>query len=373
MSKLSILTKSFVRRTKNIPMSKPRILIIGAYGSTNLGDSAVLKSIVDNFPIEADITVLSHDPVWTSKMVEGVQVKHLLPFGKRSLLAGTFWQTIRVIRQADYVILGGGTLFQDDDLLAPVLWWWQLLWVNLFKKRVFVYGIGIGPLRRFWSRYLAKRALSKVEVITVRDKASEKIAQKMKLEAKIVVTADPVFLYKATKRASGKDILVSLRTHYGNNPRLLDEMAQFILSQRAVVNLVPFQVLKNDDRKMLGQLQDKIKNRRVRLLKVENLKKLEGMYQRSGFVLGMRLHSIVWAIIYQCPFVALVYTDKVRALLKDCGLSSWGLDIGEVKTEILQEKFLLAFSQRAKLEQVLKKQKEKAALNNLILRQWLKS
>ena len=38
-----------------------------------------------------------------------------------------------------------------------------------------------------------------------------------------------------------------------------------------------------------------------------------------GMMLGMRYHALVWAILRQIPFLALVYDDKVLALAKEFG------------------------------------------------------
>jgi polysaccharide pyruvyl transferase WcaK-like protein len=101
---------------------RSRILICGNYGATNLGDEAILQSILQCvasvFP-EAHVQVVSANPELTAKQY-GIQTVSKIPAGFRSMFKGIFskrlMETLREYQYADAVIFGGGGLFSDENL-----------------------------------------------------------------------------------------------------------------------------------------------------------------------------------------------------------------------------------------------------------------
>src|SRR5579862_7188054 len=89
------------------------IVISGNYGATNLGDEAILKSILQTlskvYP-DAKISVMTSHP--------GAHGFAMVPAGVRSFFRGvqngSFRKTLKVFKECDLVLFGGGGLFTDE-------------------------------------------------------------------------------------------------------------------------------------------------------------------------------------------------------------------------------------------------------------------
>jgi len=85
-----------------------KVVLSGFYGFGNMGDEAILQSIIDNLRLrwpDIEITVFSFSPEETGQ-------KHSV----QSLYRGWRRETIkkiRALREADVLISGGGGLLQD--------------------------------------------------------------------------------------------------------------------------------------------------------------------------------------------------------------------------------------------------------------------
>lgn len=130
-----------------------KIVISGWYGNKNIGDEAILASIIEALMREigdVKITVLSDDPVYTSK-IHGVNAVYQLPFGilplGLAILRGKFLPTIRTLRDADLFILGGGGFLSDWQSWTVILQWLgQVVLSKIFRKKVMLYAVGAGPI-----------------------------------------------------------------------------------------------------------------------------------------------------------------------------------------------------------------------------------
>ncbi|OGJ62751.1 hypothetical protein A3A67_03480 [Candidatus Peribacteria bacterium RIFCSPLOWO2_01_FULL_51_18] len=161
-------------------------LLIGNYGVGNLGDEALRRFFLDNFP-GVEWTVLSADPKGENEVCR-------LPAGIRSFFK-PWWRTISAFRHADAVVFGGGTLFTDiESVFACFLWWWHAAVAGFLSKPVYLAFQGIGPFRTSWGLRLAKRVVDKSAFISVRDKASFERVQSWNMNKKIVQTFDPVYV-----------------------------------------------------------------------------------------------------------------------------------------------------------------------------------
>ena len=121
---------------------KKRIVISGYYGCGNIGDEAVLRGILaglDELGVEAEITVLSSDPVRTESEHPGTRSIH-----RFNPLA-----VVRSIRSADLVVSGGGSLLQDITSARSARYYLGILRLaQILGRRTMLCAQGIGPLVR---------------------------------------------------------------------------------------------------------------------------------------------------------------------------------------------------------------------------------
>ena len=125
---------------------RKKILIFGHYGVPNWGDEAILTGILSQIDHSRfSVTVVSTDPAFTEKQ-HGVKSVLPPPFGVRSFFRLGWVKCLTSISEADYIIFGGGGLWQPMPVKALKLWDWYLRIVQLYGKKVFCLGVSFGSI-----------------------------------------------------------------------------------------------------------------------------------------------------------------------------------------------------------------------------------
>ena len=343
-----------------------KIIICGNYGATNLGDEAILDGIlklVKNADVSNDVTILAPNPR-TVTSVHKVKALPILPCGIKSFINGIFsgsiWKTIDAIRKCDLFILGGGGLFTDEKMMAIIIWSMQAQFANIFKKPVFCLAQSIGPLDTTFGKLKTASVFKKSSTITVRDNMSADLLERLGVD-KLKVLADPAFCLELdlpVVEAVEKYIVMSLREWPNVSP---DQYADFILNiwqkYKLKTVLVPFQIAPENDLNILNQVLEIVKNKTqdeiAEIFEYDlDYMKIIQLIARSTAVVGMRLHSLIFATIVHKPFLALSYSLKVRGLVEDLGMGEYVLSLND-GLEAMNVRFESLMNNYEKLENSL--------------------
>src|SRR5690625_4230984 len=142
-----------------------KILISGYYGFDNAGDDSVLYGIISSLQKRDDaltFSVLSNRPEETERA-----------FGVKAYNRWNITEVIRQLKKHDLLLMGGGSLLQDATSPRSVLYYLGIvLAAKWYRKPVVFYAQGIGPISKKISKWLIRRIVNKVDVITVRDDQS---------------------------------------------------------------------------------------------------------------------------------------------------------------------------------------------------------
>ena len=126
-----------------------RIAISGYYGFGNAGDEAVLAATVAELERrlpQAELVVLSGDPRATSDL-HGVEARPRWPL---SSLTG-------VIRSADLLLSGGGSLLQNETSWASLAYYLLTLAIaRKYRVPSVIHAQGLGPLNGALARTLVE-------------------------------------------------------------------------------------------------------------------------------------------------------------------------------------------------------------------------
>ena len=316
-------------------IEKPyKVGISGSYGGLNLGDEAILQSMITqlrrSLPIE--LTVFTRDVEDTKKRHK---VDRAVPV--RSL---TRSEIVPEIERLDLFILGGGGILFDTaikDYLREVVLAHQL------GVPVMVYAISAGPLMDPNMQKQVKDALNQATVITVRERNAKKILEDIGINCEIIVTADPAFLMepdpvpadtlKREHMDSGRTIIgMSVREPGGAAPEL-NEMSYHDL----LANAADFMIDRYDADVILVPMEQRVLDMQhshaviARMLRPQRAWVLQGEYSPGqllsltghfDFAVGMRLHFLIFAALQGVPFVALPYATKVTGILEDLKIAS---------------------------------------------------
>jgi polysaccharide pyruvyl transferase CsaB len=317
-----------------------RVGITGSYGGLNLGDEAILQSIVAQLRRDlpqVEITVFSRDADDTRHrhgVERAVQVRKL----SRAEVGPE-------IERLDLLILGGGGILYDADARL------YLREVSLAKEKrvpVMVYAIGAGPLQDAAVQKEVAEALEHVEVITVRERAAQQVLEHAGVHREITVTADPALLLKPEPLPRGvlrSEGLEGRRRLIGMSVRepgvaapdlevnayhgLLANAADFMVDRfDADVVFVPMERSVLDTQHSHAVIAKMLRAQRATVLKGEYTSaQLLSLIGRFDFALGMRLHFLIFAAIQGTPFVALPYAGKVSGFLEALDLPAPPLNL----------------------------------------------
>ncbi|MHB9035206.1 MAG: polysaccharide pyruvyl transferase CsaB [Armatimonadota bacterium] len=327
-----------------------RIVISGYYGFGNTGDEAVLAGMLATFrqfEMDAEVTVFSADPKRTESEHPGA----------KSVYRYSIPRVIRAIRRADLVISGGGSLLQDVTSVRSAQYYLSVLRLaQFFKRPTMVYAQGIGPLNSPDIRRSAARILNRVKVITVRDEDSRTLLESMGVSVpEIHVTADPSFLVEPDlDRADAilnelglldKELIgISLRPWMGNEwLRVAGEGIASACKELGVTPIIiPMQ--ETEDTIAMGESGKGV----AHLCGVRDAGAIKGVIASCGLVVGMRLHSLIFAADVGVPIVPIVYDPKVTAFASSVG-QRIGMDVTAPNATQLKEAILRAWRDREQL------------------------
>ncbi|MBU1026194.1 MAG: polysaccharide pyruvyl transferase CsaB [Candidatus Margulisbacteria bacterium] len=296
------------------------VLVSGYYGLGNIGDEAVLQAIVKGLT-NAKITVLSANPELTIRQHNIRAVNRNNPF---SLL----FELLRT----NIFISGGGTLFQNITSSRSLIYYLcQIILAKLLFKKVIVFAQGFGPVKgREWQR-LISLILNKVNLITLRDKDSFEELQKLGInKPKIEVTADPTFTLPLPDKAIGRKILkiegvpegkklVGIVVRNLKGKPFDQQLAEIINWLKQTYDYLPvFLLFKSpaDMEPTVHVVKHLITDSKV-VFRESTPDEMLAIIANLDLLIGMRLHSLIFAAMNSIPMLGLSYDPKVESFMKE--------------------------------------------------------
>jgi len=307
-----------------------RIGIVGSYGGLNLGDEAILQTIVAQLKrsLLVEITVFSRQPADTLRrhaIDRAVAVRHL----SRA-------EVIPEVERLDLLILGGGGILFDSEARTFLR---EVLIAEERDIPVMVYAISAGPLDGREPRETVCRALNNAALVTVRERRARALLEELGVRAEIRVTADPAVLLQPepvamqTLKRQGIDgqlmVGMSVREPGGAAPDItqasysvMANAADFMVDRfDADILFIPLE--SGDLQHSHAVIAQMLRAPRASVLKGEFTPgQMITLLQHMEFAVGMRLHFLIFAALAGVPFVALPYAEKVRGFLDTLGLES---------------------------------------------------
>jgi len=367
--------ENVVEKIKNI------ILIAGYYGFENVGDEAILSAILTDLRKQRqnlEFIVISSNPEKTASLhhVRSVHWKDI-----NALLGAA--------RECDLVVLGGGGIFQDYWGVPAGIQLTQFHWgisyyssigllANLFKKPFMIYSVGVGPLITEEGKRWTRLTFELADAATVRDPESRALLTSLGVPAKQVQIKPDPGLSLVPKAKAAAEIFeaagVSLRerpilgvclrnwTEGEKSTAWKQELAsaldRFLEKHNAQVVFIPFQVVEHElenDHAVALELIDMMnfKDRVHTISGTYSPEVTAGLISRCRMLVGMRLHSLIFAASAGVPAMALAYDPKVYNFMKSLGLSEYTLDLQTMDMEALASMLNTVWKQRTRIRVLL--------------------
>ena len=192
------------------------------------------------------------------------------------------------------------------------------------------YSNGIGPINSSINRYITKQVLKRADIISVRDEGSKIFLETLGIKSKIYLTADPVLVLEPEPKVLGKEILknegvdiektraivgISVRPWIHNYHKTFANFMDFISRElNCDILFIPFHGEGDleESVKILGLMEEKA----YIIEGSYNPKEIMGIISSLDFLVGIRLHSLIFASAVGTPFCGISYDPKIDAFLK---------------------------------------------------------
>jgi polysaccharide pyruvyl transferase CsaB len=335
------------------------VLIAGYYGFGNTGDEAVLGGILHGLRSEQPglhVTVVSANPQATQET-----------YGVDAVLWNDIPGLVARLEACDLVLLGGGGLFHDywgvdeSTLLTsrhgglPFFAGIPLL-AYLVNKPCMLYAVGVGPLLTDAGRQMTRMTFQLCQIASVRDPESLDVLRELGVDIspeRIHLLSDPAFDLPLADSKAAHEVLKAYRVDRRKHKlgvvirhwdigvessqwesELARALDRWIEVHAGQVIFLPFQKETvseyEDDHASSVRVVAKMRYSDSCAL-IEDVLPAElagAVIAEFDTVLGMRLHSLIFALRAAKPALALAYDPKVVALMGRAGLSEFclGLD-----------------------------------------------
>ncbi|MFX3647307.1 MAG: polysaccharide pyruvyl transferase CsaB [Paenibacillus sp.] len=324
-----------------------KLVISGYYGFRNSGDEAVLKSILTALEEESQRSNITIEPIVLSGDPESTTAM----YGVRSVHRMKLKEVREALKESDGLISGGGSLLQDATGLKSIPYYLGVIKLaQWMKKPTFIYAQGIGPVNRKIFNPMIKSVFKACTYVSVRDEQSADYLRGLGLQwNQIHVVPDPVMglPLPETKVESGAGAIsadaatqanrvettsgahtklpvigISVRFWESDRKELTAIAAGLkkLCSKRAVhLRFLPFHLPVDEQAsrflmEMLGDVTSKGSEISITPDMTDPQLMLEEV-SKCDLVIGMRLHSLIYAASQYVPPVGISYDPKIDQFL----------------------------------------------------------
>jgi len=340
-----------------------KIGILGYYGVGNLGDEAILQSILNGlssisnqispvvFSSKPDETSSTHSVKAVPSILPGNFIQNIVRRLGRN--RADYTKVIDELKSLDLLLVGGGGLLFDhpgnNQYLLELLT--KIKFAQKFKIPTAFFGIGAGPIYCEGSKTLLKQILPTMELIVVRDQNSAKLLENIAGHLpNLFVTRDLVFCLE--KDGQGSKVLISEAIPDTEIPKL----AIVLHGEAGVLGNEHLRVVKSsiqEFRKLQKcevwflpmQIDNEINDLKPALEIAESGDRIfQGGYppstmidilSRAKLTLAVRLHGSILSICAGVPFIGISYAKKVKDLYESIAASHLQIGLEEISQEQL--------------------------------------
>jgi len=307
------------------PTRSATVLLCGYYGECNLGDDALLATLLALLPPHCHVVATAGDP-------QQVQMQ----FGVDTCPRHHPIRLLLALVQAQVLVLGGGSLLQDSTSRRSLVYYVALiLAARLLGRPVLLWAQGLGPLKGRTSSWLARLAIHMAQGITWRDEQSAAMATSWGLQAP--VGRDPVWSlpprHPTSSTSSSSPTAGAICLCWRPTPllaaagwhRLEEQVIQEAQRHGAPLCLVPFHG--HQDTPLLKGCAQRFQAAGLTCQFWHPQTPWDFMEGLTPvrLVVAMRLHGVILAAMADRPLLALSYDPKVEAAARAMAIPSINL------------------------------------------------
>jgi polysaccharide pyruvyl transferase WcaK-like protein len=362
----------------------PRITLLGNNSGRNLGDMAIMSSIMESLSKRmpnAEFYVPTIKPEWVRKHYGdryNVKAVNVMPWTLSLRLLGL--PTLICLAKSDVALICDGIIF-GKKLFNPAFNYLITLvflvpLARLLGCKMVCYSTGIGPFQSAISRLFAKWTVQGCDLVMMRERDSEKLTKDIGVTKPVELTGDAAFI----NPVSDDKVAVSIMRELGldpekptmainatayldtwlnpnerlSNPKgLLKTIAEGVQqAQKQVTDTFqPLIVCTHPMDEATCRELAEMCGAKVLTNSTYLSHDIQAVIRRCGILVGMRFHSIVLASSVETPVVGLIYAPKVRGYLKLLQCEEFSLELASLTPQYLAEKLSEAWNARKELQE----------------------
>jgi polysaccharide pyruvyl transferase CsaB len=287
------------------------VLLAGYFGFGNLGDELLLEAAVKNLEkcgVPRDkIAALSNNPDETRLRV-GIEA-----FSRWSVKS-----VFHALGVSRFMIMPGGGLFQDASSVKSCVYYWGLARAAGMKSvPVAALGQSVGPLSSKAARFLARDAFSRCAYVAVRDSASARMLQRMRIPHDEM--PDPVMSLDVEANVHGDAVLINARPVPGPDAysRPIARAAKILA--REGVKLI-YVAMSGEDAGFMSDLQKKSELPKGEIISPKDVAGFSEAARLARAAVGMRLHFGILSMKSGLDVVLSPYDPKVSSFAEEWGI-----------------------------------------------------
>lgn len=326
-----------------------RIVMLGTHGQYNIGDELLLATFLQQLGSGHDYVVNTYDPADTAARLDpGVSVQLIDTAGDRAAL-------LRLLRRADAVVFAGGSILKElsaatgrnrySTLLMILAVVTAARWIA--RAPMAMLNIGIGPIRTRRGRILARMILDQVSLVTVRDRGSAALSERIGARRPVIESTDAVFSVEPDwlrggpqRPAAAADALrigLSLNHDIDTPENWEHVMSTLESAVRSLAAARPLEIhglpmqsrgKAHDDATVLREFAARIAPVPFVEHRPETPSDVARLIEGCDLIVAERLHAIITSAKIGVPVVPLAYDVKVREVAALLGLDEVSIDLG---------------------------------------------
>jgi len=347
-----------------------KMLLAGYYGFGNLGDEAILEMALKQILEITDrknITVLSGNKEVTKKKYNIDTIDRYNVFS-----------IIKKLKSSDALVFGGGSLLQDVTSKRSIYYYLFLIRLaKIMNNKIVMLSQGIGPIINEKSKRAVASTLKMVDYITVRDKHSKEFLESIGVdENKVFLSTDPVINLKAgenikNEQNGSKKICFSLRNWKNTDvSEKISQVAEKLIKNNIECYFIPFYY--NEDLELIDQVEKNIKDKAVYYKERLSTNEAFDIIKNMDVMVGVRLHSLIFAAAANVPFVAVSYDHKVDHFVNSVNMKV-ACNIDNIDVELLYDEIIKKLEnedeEKKKLQESVSKLRQLTNINYKILKE----
>lgn len=319
-----------------------KILFLDGHGKFNMSDALRIETFLTQLGSEHHYVIASFEPGMVQAML--TPKFHVQAFDA----SRSFMEFLKHLLLCDLVFYGGCTLRQSassEHASYPVAWLWKMLVVIIFarvifRKKVVMSNIGIGPLTTPTERRVVRWILSQANFVSVRDEASHRTALKLGLSPLgLYLVPDVVFANSLEKFPSNPEALspsnsTRIALHLNDDVEYRDRHAAFMRNLAEALNQIhadtPVEIhaLNTKDNLIsLTECTSQLSHIPVVFHEAQSAQEVAKVIAAVDVVLTEHFHSLVLSSILGKPFLGLIGNFAIRELVDYLDMDAHSVDI----------------------------------------------